>query len=47
LGTGYPPGVPEFEAICESMKKAAGALRDAEIPFLLGGGLAAWSRGGP
>jgi hypothetical protein len=39
--------VPEFETMCESMKKAAGALRDAEIPFVLGGGLAAWARGGP
>ena len=39
--------MPEFDAIAESMKKAAGALRDAEIPALLGGGLAAWARGGP
>ncbi len=31
----------------ESMKKAAGALRDAEIPFVLGGSFAAWARGGP
>jgi hypothetical protein len=29
------------------MKKGAGALRDAGIPFVLGGGLAAWARGGP
>src|SRR3712207_1941950 len=29
------------------MKKAAGALRDADVPFVLGGGLAAWARGGP
>ena len=28
------------------MKKAAGALRDAEVPFALGGGLAVWARGG-
>jgi hypothetical protein len=47
LGTGIQRGVSEFEAICESMKKAAGALREAEVPFLLGGGLAAWARGGP
>ncbi len=33
--------------MCESMKKAAGALRDADVPFVLGGGLAAWARGGP
>jgi hypothetical protein len=30
-----------------SLKKAVAALRDAEIPFLLGGGLASWARGGP
>jgi hypothetical protein len=37
----------EFEALLGSMKTAAGALRDAEIPFALGGGLAVWARGGP
>ena len=34
----------ELEA---TLKKAAAALRDAQIPFLLGGSLAAWARGGP
>jgi hypothetical protein len=29
------------------MKKGAAALRAADVPFLLGGGLAAWARGGP
>ena len=29
------------------MKLAAAALRDAEVPYILGGGLAAWARGGP
>jgi len=29
------------------MKRAAGILRHAEVPFMLGGGLAAWARGGP
>ncbi len=29
------------------MKKAAAALREADVPFVLGGGLAAWARGGP
>ncbi len=37
----------EFDDIVESMKKAVGALREAGIPFVLGGGLAAWARGGP
>jgi hypothetical protein len=36
----------DFEIILEAMKKAAGALRDADIPFSLGGGLAVWARGG-
>jgi len=33
--------------LVESMKHAAAALRDAEVEFMLGGGLAAWARGGP
>ena len=37
----------EFDEMTESMKKVAGALREAEIPFILGGSLAAWARGGP
>jgi predicted nucleotidyltransferase len=37
----------DFEQLLQAMKKAAGALRDAEIPFALGGGLAVWARGGP
>ena len=36
-----------FETLLETMRKAAGVLRDAEIPFMLSGGLAAWARGGP
>lgn len=31
----------------ESLKKVAAILRDEGIPFALGGGLAAWARGGP
>src|SRR3954464_7836478 len=34
-------------AIEASMKKAVAALREAGIPFLLGGSLAVWARGGP
>ena len=37
----------DFEDMLPTMKKAAGALRDADVPFLLTGGLAAWARGGP
>ena len=36
-----------FPELIEAMKVAAATLRDAEIPFLLGGGLAGWARGGP
>jgi hypothetical protein len=39
--------MPEWDEMVESMKKVAGALRDADVPFLLGGSLAAWARGGP
>jgi hypothetical protein len=37
----------DFDELLEGMKKAAGILNDAEIPFVLGGGLACWARGGP
>ena len=37
----------EFEQLLDTMKKAAGALDQAGIPFLLGGGLACWARGAP
>lgn len=30
-----------------ALKKAAAALRDADIPFAVGGGFAAWARSGP
>ena len=36
----------DFEAILETLKRSAGALRDADVPFVLGGGLAVWARGG-
>jgi Uncharacterised nucleotidyltransferase len=39
--------VADFDDLLETLKKAAAALRDAEVPFLLGGGVAAWTRGGP
>lgn len=37
----------DFEALLEAMKKAAGALHEAGVPFVLGGGLACWARGAP
>jgi predicted nucleotidyltransferase len=37
----------EFERLLATMKKAGGALNEAGIPFVLGGGLACWARGAP
>lgn len=37
----------EGTGFIESMKKVSATLRDAGVPHLLGGGLAAWARGGP
>jgi hypothetical protein len=36
-----------FDQIEETLKRATAALRAAEVPFLLGGSLASWARGGP
>jgi Uncharacterised nucleotidyltransferase len=36
-----------FGKIKETLKRAAGALNDADVPYMLGGGLAVWARGGP
>jgi hypothetical protein len=42
----YTPS-ESFPELIDSMKRAAAALRDADVPHMLGGGLAAWARGGP
>jgi Uncharacterised nucleotidyltransferase len=36
-----------FEALIETLKLAVATLREHEVPFMLGGSLAAWARGGP
>jgi predicted nucleotidyltransferase len=36
-----------FGEIKDSIKRVAATLRDADVPFMLGGGLAAWAYGGP
>jgi Nucleotidyl transferase of unknown function (DUF2204) len=36
-----------FGDIEKSLKRAAATLKQAEIPFVLGGSLACWARGGP
>jgi hypothetical protein len=38
---------PTFEELIDAMKDAVAVLQRAEIPFVLGGGLSAWARGGP
>lgn len=38
---------PDFGQLLETMKRSAGALREADVPFVLGGGLACWARGAP
>jgi hypothetical protein len=43
---GYRPP-DEFPELIATMKRAAAALRDRDVPVLLGGGMAAWARGGP
>ena len=35
------------DALAEALKRAAAALRHAEIPFMLAGSIACWVRGGP
>ena len=43
-----PSAPPEnFNGLLGTMKRAAAALREAEVEFMLGGGLAIWARGGP
>jgi hypothetical protein len=45
-----PEAVPEEHsprALAETLKRAAAALREAGIPFLLCGSMACWARGGP
>jgi hypothetical protein len=41
------PDEQPFSEIEHALKRAAAALREAEVPFLLGGSLASWARGGP
>ena len=45
--TSQPDEEVPFATIEASLKKAVAALREAQVPFLLGGSLAVWARGGP
>lgn len=40
-------GDNELDELLATLKKAAAALESAHVPFLLGGGLGCWARGGP
>jgi predicted nucleotidyltransferase len=40
-------GERQFADIERTLKRATAALRDAGVPFLLGGSIASWARGGP
>ncbi len=40
-------GDSDFGDLEATLKKAGAALRNAQVPYLLGGSLAAWARGGP
>lgn len=37
----------DFDSLVVAAKRAAALLREADVPFLLAGGLASWVRGGP
>ena len=36
-----------FDLVCKSLKTGVATLRDANVPFLVGGSCALWARGGP
>ena len=36
-----------FDELLETLKRSSAALREADVPFVLGGGVAIWARGGP
>jgi hypothetical protein len=42
-----PGEVTNLERMLETLKKAVAELRDADVPFALGGSFSFWARGGP
>lgn len=47
-GTGYPAAMKrDAEDLIVTLKRVAGTLKGADIPFALGGGFAVYARGGP
>src|SRR5207248_503974 len=47
LGTTDRMATQQSDAMLAALKRAAAALREADIPFAVGGGIAVWARGGP
>jgi hypothetical protein len=43
----HRPVQPPFADIRETLRRCAALLRDADVPYALGGSVAAWARGGP
>lgn len=41
------PRREDHRKLMDAAKRTAGIFRNAEVPFLLAGGLASWARGGP
>ncbi len=41
------PQSDEFEHLIDTLKLCVAALREHDVPFMLGGSMAAWARGGP
>ena len=46
-GVAHPGGGGSTDALREALKRVAVALKDAGVPFALGGGYAVYARGGP
>ena len=42
-----PASDASFDDIQDTLKRAVSALKEKDIPFMLGGSLACWARGGP
>jgi hypothetical protein len=40
-------GEADLDGLLETLKRAAAALESERVPYLLGGGLGCWARGGP
>src|SRR5438309_687882 len=41
------PPSDDFDRLIDTLKLCVAALREQDVPFMLGGSMAAWARGGP